>query len=107
MRRLFFSSTLDVRTEDGNGGIIQSPQFSAMNSQYELPKNVAIIMLQEVHDNDNSEVFLCLANIFEVEENEILSKSARVDLQTLFSNQEVLLLLLLRVVTETLLMVTQ
>jgi hypothetical protein len=31
---------------DGNGGVIQSPQFSAMNSQYELPKNVAIIMLQ-------------------------------------------------------------
>jgi hypothetical protein len=45
--------------------------------------------VQEVYDNDNSKVFLCLANIFEVEENEILSKSARVDLQTLFSNQEV------------------
>jgi hypothetical protein len=45
--------------------------------------------VQEVYDNDNNKVFLCLANIFEVEENEILSKSARVDLQTLFSNQEV------------------
>jgi hypothetical protein len=31
---------------DGNGGVIQSPQFSAVNSQYELPKKVAIIMLQ-------------------------------------------------------------
>ncbi|CAK9202893.1 unnamed protein product [Sphagnum troendelagicum] len=45
--------------------------------------------VQEVYDNGDSEVFLCLANIFEVEENEILSKSARVDLQTLFSNQEI------------------
>jgi hypothetical protein len=45
--------------------------------------------VQEVYNNDNSKVFLCLANIFEVQENEILPKSARVDLQTLFSNQEV------------------
>jgi hypothetical protein len=45
--------------------------------------------VQEVYDNDNRKVFLCLANIFEVEENEILSKSARVDLQTLLPNQEV------------------
>jgi hypothetical protein len=42
-----------------------------------------------VCDNDDCKVSLCLATIFEVEENEILSKSARVDLQTLFSNQEV------------------
>jgi len=45
--------------------------------------------VQEVYDNDDSKVFICLANIFEVEENEILFKSARVDLQALFSNQEV------------------
>jgi alpha-mannosidase len=55
--------------EDGNGGLIQSPQFSAMNPHYELPKNVAIITLQEVYDDDDSKVLLRLANMFEVHEN--------------------------------------
>ncbi|CAK9202875.1 unnamed protein product [Sphagnum troendelagicum] len=75
--------------EDGNGGVIQSPEFSAMNPHYELPKNVAILTLQEVYDDDDSKVLLRLANIFEVEESESLSKSATVDLQALFSNREI------------------
>ncbi|CAK9863623.1 unnamed protein product [Sphagnum jensenii] len=75
--------------EDGNGGVIQSPEFSAMNPHYELPKNVAILTLQEVYDDDDSKVLLRLANIFEVEESESLSKSATVDLQALFSNRKI------------------
>ncbi|XP_024378993.1 alpha-mannosidase At3g26720 isoform X1 [Physcomitrium patens] len=72
--------------EDGNKEVLHSPKFSAFKSGYELPQNVALITLQEL---DDRQVLLRLANIFEVDESEQLSKMATVYLPDIFPNLKI------------------
>jgi len=73
--------------EDGNREILHSPSYSALKEGYELPQNIALMTLQEL---DDGRVLLRLANIFEVDESEKLSKSSTVDLASLFPNKKVM-----------------
>lgn len=66
--------------------MLHSPKFSAFKSGYELPQNVALITLQEL---DDRQVLLRLANIFEVDESEQLSKMATVYLPDIFPNLKI------------------
>ncbi|KAG0615017.1 hypothetical protein M758_5G008500 [Ceratodon purpureus] len=72
--------------EDGNKEILHSPSFSALKKGYELPQNIAIMTLQEMVDG---QVLLRLANIFEADESEKLSKTSTVDLSDLFPNKKI------------------
>lgn len=72
-----------INDEDGQLNI---SQYSAMPSGYQLPPNVALITLQELHD---SSVLLRLAHLFEVDEDDVWSKVAVVDLQNIFAERTI------------------
>lgn len=72
-----------INDEDGQLNI---SQYSAMPSGYQLPPNVALITLQELHD---SSVLLRLAHLFEVDEDDVWSKVAVVDLQDIFAESTI------------------
>ncbi|XP_077212125.1 alpha-mannosidase At3g26720-like [Tasmannia lanceolata] len=62
------------------------PSFSAMESNYSLPDNVAIITLQELEDGN---VLLRLAHLYEMGEDKNLSVMARVELKKLFPDKKI------------------
>ncbi|CAI5521660.1 unnamed protein product [Closterium sp. Naga37s-1] len=64
----------------------ESGERASKGSAYELPKNIAIITLEEVHEY---KVLLRLAHLYQAEEDPILSQPARVDLDRLFAHQEI------------------
>ncbi|XP_024541409.1 alpha-mannosidase isoform X1 [Selaginella moellendorffii] len=67
-------------------GKIGNPTFSATESGYELPQNIAIITLQEMQNGD---VLLRLAHLYEAGEDIELSTVVRVDLQKIFGLRQV------------------
>eukprot|EP00250_Pteridium_aquilinum_P013927 c21663_g1_i1 orf=147-3290(+) len=72
-----------VNDEDGQVNI---SQYSAMATGYQLPPNVAIITLQELHD---SSALLRLAHLFEIDEHDEWSSVAVVDLQNIFGERTI------------------
>ncbi|XP_010528132.1 PREDICTED: alpha-mannosidase At3g26720 [Tarenaya hassleriana] len=60
--------------------------FSAFEPTYSLPKNVALLTLQEL---ENGEVLLRLAHLFEVGEDKDYSGMAKVELRKLFRNKKI------------------
>ncbi|MCO5548560.1 hypothetical protein L7F22_002020 [Adiantum nelumboides] len=62
------------------------PTFSGMSDAYNLPENVALITLQELKDG---QILLRLAHLYELNEDEVLSTAAYVDLKKVFSNQQI------------------
>ncbi|MCO5552789.1 hypothetical protein L7F22_006306 [Adiantum nelumboides] len=72
-----------LNDEDGQFNV---SEYSAMASGYQLPPNVALVTLQELHD---SSILLRLAHLFEIDEDDLWSNVAVVDLQNIFSNQTI------------------
>ncbi|KAI5057211.1 hypothetical protein GOP47_0027226 [Adiantum capillus-veneris] len=64
----------------------RSPFFSGMSDVYSLPENVALITLQELKDG---QILLRLAHLYELNEDEVLSTVAYVDLKKVFPNQKI------------------
>ncbi|PIN24224.1 Glycosyl hydrolase, family 38 - alpha-mannosidase [Handroanthus impetiginosus] len=62
------------------------PTFSAIDSSYSLPDNVAIITLQELKDK---EVLLRLAHLYESGEDKDLSVMTQVELKKLFPGKQI------------------
>ncbi|XP_077252285.1 putative alpha-mannosidase At5g13980 isoform X2 [Tasmannia lanceolata] len=62
------------------------PSFSALESNYSLPDNVAMITLQELEDGN---VLLRLAHLYEMAEDKDLSVMTRVDLKKLFPGKKI------------------
>ncbi|CAN6472468.1 unnamed protein product [Victoria cruziana] len=62
------------------------PTFSATDSSYSLPDNVAVITLEELKDGS---VLLRLAHLYELGEDKDLSVMASVHLRKLFSNKKI------------------
>ncbi|KAL3813940.1 hypothetical protein ACJIZ3_015208 [Penstemon smallii] len=62
--------------------------FSAIDSSYRLPDNVAILTLQELESN--KEVLLRLAHLYELGEDEDLSVMANIELQKLFPGKQII-----------------
>ncbi|KAH6810146.1 Glycosyl hydrolase family 38 protein [Perilla frutescens var. frutescens] len=62
------------------------PTFSAINSSYKLPDNVAILTLQELNNN---EVLLRLAHLYESGEDKDLSAMTQVELKKLFAGNRI------------------
>ncbi|KAL7152693.1 hypothetical protein ABFS83_04G115600 [Erythranthe nasuta] len=62
------------------------PSFSAMDSSYSLPDNVAILTLQELEDGT---VLLRLAHLYEDGEDNDLSVMATVELKKVFRNKKI------------------
>eukprot|EP01018_Ginkgo_biloba_P017384 Gb_01270 [translate_table: standard] len=60
--------------------------FSAMDPAYSLPKNVAIITLEELEDGS---VLLRLAHLYEAGEDVELSKVTEVELKNVFANRKI------------------
>ncbi|XP_022939163.1 probable alpha-mannosidase At5g13980 [Cucurbita moschata] len=60
--------------------------FSGIDSSYSLPKNVAVITLQEIHDRN---VLLRLAHLYETGEEKEYSVITRVELKKLFPEEEI------------------
>uniref|UniRef100_A0A1J3E3E5 Alpha-mannosidase n=1 Tax=Noccaea caerulescens TaxID=107243 RepID=A0A1J3E3E5_NOCCA len=60
--------------------------FSAFEPSYSLPKNVALLTLQEL---ENGEVLLRLAHLFEVGEDSDYSVMTKVELNKLFHNKKI------------------
>ncbi|XP_023550350.1 probable alpha-mannosidase At5g13980 isoform X1 [Cucurbita pepo subsp. pepo] len=60
--------------------------FSGIDSSYSLPKNVAVITLQELHDRN---VLLRLAHLYETGEEKEYSVITRVELKKLFPGKEI------------------
>ncbi|KAI5069031.1 hypothetical protein GOP47_0015332 [Adiantum capillus-veneris] len=72
-----------VNDEDGQFNI---SEYSAMEIGYQLPPNVALVTLQELHD---SSVLLRLAHLFEIHEDDLWSNVAVVNLQNIFANHKI------------------
>ncbi|KAK4417954.1 putative alpha-mannosidase [Sesamum alatum] len=62
------------------------PTFSAVESSYRLPDNVAIMTLQEL---TNKEVLLRLAHLYEIGEDKDLSVMSQVELKKLFRGKQI------------------
>ncbi|KAL0377241.1 UNVERIFIED_CONTAM: putative alpha-mannosidase [Sesamum radiatum] len=62
------------------------PTFSAIDSSYSLPDNVAILTLQEL---TNKEVLLRLAHLYEIGEDKELSVMSKVELKKLFQSKKI------------------
>ncbi|KAK4392822.1 Sialyltransferase-like protein 1 [Sesamum angolense] len=62
------------------------PTFSAIDSSYSLPDNVAILTLQEL---TNKEVLLRLAHLYEIGEDKELSVMSQVELKKLFQSKQI------------------
>ncbi|XP_022991108.1 probable alpha-mannosidase At5g13980 isoform X2 [Cucurbita maxima] len=60
--------------------------FSGIDSSYSLPKNVAVITLQEIHDGN---ILLRLAHLYEAGEEKEYSVISRVELKKLFPGKEI------------------
>jgi alpha-mannosidase len=83
-----YSPLLIAFTEQEGDSWINSHKttFSAFEPSYSLPKNVALLTLQEL---ENGEVLLRLAHLFEVGEDSEYSVMAKVELKKLFHNKKV------------------
>ncbi|GJP85072.1 hypothetical protein CLOP_g15174 [Closterium sp. NIES-67] len=69
------------------GGVADSfEERTSKRPAYELPRSVAIITLQELHEY---KVLLRLAHLYEAEEDPLLSQPALVNLDRLFAHQEI------------------
>jgi alpha-mannosidase len=83
-----YSPLLIAFTEQEGDSWINSHKttFSAFEPSYSLPKNVALLTLQEL---ENGEVLLRLAHLFEVGEDSEYSVMAKVELKKLFHNKKI------------------
>ncbi|KAL6972970.1 alpha-mannosidase [Sarracenia purpurea var. burkii] len=72
--------------DEGKWTNFQVPVFSAMDSTYSLPDNIAIITLQELEDGS---VLLRLAHLYEFGEDKDLSVLASVELRKLFPDKKI------------------
>ncbi|KAG1331603.1 putative alpha-mannosidase [Cocos nucifera] len=72
--------------DGGNWTGSHIPKFSALDSSYSLPDNVALITLQALEDGS---VLLRLAHLYEVGEDKDLSTMAYVDLKKMFPDKKV------------------
>eukprot|EP00850_Spirogloea_muscicola_P005017 SM000022S07231 [mRNA] locus=s22:665524:679079:- [translate_table: standard] len=66
--------------------VVSSSRSVFGSADFELPKNVAILTLQEVEEKV---VLLRLAHLFEVDESEELSRLANVDIAEVFASRQV------------------
>eukprot|EP00850_Spirogloea_muscicola_P004147 SM000017S02887 [mRNA] locus=s17:887138:900859:+ [translate_table: standard] len=66
--------------------VLSSSQSVFGSADFELPKNVAILTLQELEEKV---VLLRLAHLFEVDESEELSRLANVDIAEVFASRQV------------------
>ncbi|KAK4477288.1 hypothetical protein RD792_016502 [Penstemon davidsonii] len=84
-----YSPFLLAFTEQDEGNWISShvSSFSAIDSSYRLPDNVAILTLQELESN--KEVLLRLAHLYEIWEDKDLSVMEKVELQKLFPGKQI------------------
>ncbi|KAK6912903.1 Glycoside hydrolase family 38, N-terminal domain [Dillenia turbinata] len=73
--------------QDGNNWMNSHlSTFSAMEASYSLPKNVALITLQEL---ENGKVLVRLAHLYEIGEDKDFSKMARVELKKMFREKKI------------------
>ncbi|XP_011098966.1 probable alpha-mannosidase At5g13980 isoform X1 [Sesamum indicum] len=82
---LAFTEQFLVQDED-NWMSSHVPTFSAIDSSYRLPDNVAILTLQEL---TNKEVLLRLAHLYEIGEDKELSVMSQVELKKLFRSKQI------------------
>ncbi|KAJ8773047.1 hypothetical protein K2173_028224 [Erythroxylum novogranatense] len=83
-----YSPILLAFTEQNGGNWLNShvSKFSGIDPSYSLPKNVAVITLQEL---ENGKVLLRLAHLFEIGEDKDYSVMASVELRKLFPNKKI------------------
>ncbi|KAL2529274.1 Glycosyl hydrolase family 38 protein [Forsythia ovata] len=83
-----YSPFLLALTEEGEDNWMSShvPTYSAIDSSYTLPDNVAIITLQEL---ENRKVLLRLAHLYEIGEDKDLSTMTEVELKKLFPGKKI------------------